>query len=146
MTLKWKIALQRPRAANDAAFFKYYGLIKNIFEAHPVVARDELKIGKCYFVQYGGKYFRGIYLAPSPDNLHGIFDFADFEVVRPIQFHNIRYIPKRKEMCVPFMITWVYADKCDVKEMDRVYCSFSRRFEEICFRRIFHVQLQKIEK
>uniref|UniRef100_A0A914ZF08 Tudor domain-containing protein n=1 Tax=Panagrolaimus superbus TaxID=310955 RepID=A0A914ZF08_9BILA len=143
--LQWKIALERPRTKEDAEFFKYCGMIQNIFEAYPTVTPDELKTGKCYFVQYGGKYFRGIYIASSRDNLYGLFDFADFEVVRPIPFHHIRHFPKRKEICVPFMIVWVYTDNCNVKEMDRVNCTFSNTFEKTCFRNIHQVQLQKIE-
>uniref|UniRef100_A0AC34FFD6 Tudor domain-containing protein n=1 Tax=Panagrolaimus sp. ES5 TaxID=591445 RepID=A0AC34FFD6_9BILA len=123
--LQWKVALERPRTEEDEKFFNFCSEVENMVDAFPVVASDDLIIGKCYFVKYCGRYYRGTYIASCGGNLHALFDFADYEFVRPINLREIRLIPKRKEMNVPFMVLWAYTDECQVKERDRVYCKFT---------------------
>uniref|UniRef100_A0AC35FDC4 Tudor domain-containing protein n=1 Tax=Panagrolaimus sp. PS1159 TaxID=55785 RepID=A0AC35FDC4_9BILA len=143
--LQWKVALKRQPTIADAEFFKFCINAHFALDALPIIPRKELKIGQCYFVKYGGKYYRGIYLVPARDNIYGLFDFADFEVVRPIPFDDIREFPKIDVIRVPFMLTWIFTDICKIKELDLVYCLFSSKFEEICSRKIHHAQLLKVE-
>uniref|UniRef100_A0A914QMH3 HTH OST-type domain-containing protein n=1 Tax=Panagrolaimus davidi TaxID=227884 RepID=A0A914QMH3_9BILA len=144
-SLQFKVALKRPPTAADAAYFKFCSRAHYALDALPILQRENLMTGKCYFIKFCGKYYRGIYLAPSRDNIYGLFDFADFEVVRPVHFDHIREFPKIDEIRIPFMVIWVYTDVCKVKTNDRVYCLFSPKFEETCSRKIHHAQLQKIE-
>uniref|UniRef100_A0A914Q090 Tudor domain-containing protein n=1 Tax=Panagrolaimus davidi TaxID=227884 RepID=A0A914Q090_9BILA len=143
--LQWKVALKRPPTTADAEFFQFCTKAHFALDALPIIPRNELKIGQCYFVKYGGKYYRGIYLVPARDNVYGLFDFADHEVVRPIPFDHVREFPKIDEIRVPFMLTWIFTDVCKIKENDLVYCLFSSKFEEICFRKIHHAKLLKVQ-
>uniref|UniRef100_A0A914ZA43 Tudor domain-containing protein n=1 Tax=Panagrolaimus superbus TaxID=310955 RepID=A0A914ZA43_9BILA len=143
--LQWKIALERPRTEKDENFFEFCTKVQHMIDIFPRLAPDDLTSGKCYFIKYGGRYYRGVFISLSRDNRHAIFDFADFDGVRPIPFKDIRPFPKRNEICVPFMIFWVYTNECNFKENDRVYCKFSGTFENTSYRKFYQAKVQKIE-
>uniref|UniRef100_A0AC35FIQ4 Uncharacterized protein n=1 Tax=Panagrolaimus sp. PS1159 TaxID=55785 RepID=A0AC35FIQ4_9BILA len=74
-----------------------------------------------------------------------IFVSVNFRKYGIFPFDDVREFPNIDEIRVPFMLTWVFTDVCKIKELNLVYCLFSSKFEEICFRRIHHARLLKVQ-